>query len=93
MRKPVPDVALREHVSAEIDLRGQTCDEAEYNLDRYIEEALRAGYPEITVVHGKGSGALRMAVRRMLGAHSCVKEFREGKYGEGDSGVTVARLE
>ncbi|MDE6551208.1 MAG: endonuclease MutS2 [Clostridia bacterium] len=87
------DGAPSRHVSAEIDLRGQTCDEAIYNLDAYIEDALRAGYPEITVVHGKGSGALRVAVRKALGAHSAILEYREGKYGEGDSGVTVARLQ
>ena len=82
----------RPEVGAEIDVRGQTCDEAVYNTDIYLDNAAMAGLHEVRIIHGKGSGALRAALREMLKTHPRVVSFRTGKYGEGDDGVTVAEI-
>ena len=82
----------RPEVSAEIDVRGQTCEEAVCNTDIYLENAALAGLHEVRIIHGKGSGALRSALRDMLKTHPRVISFRAGKYGEGDDGVTMAEL-
>ena len=82
----------RPEVGAELDVRGQTCDEAVYNTDIYLDNAAMAGLHEVRIIHGKGSGALRAALREMLKTHPRVVSFRTGKYGEGDDGVTVAEI-
>ena len=63
-----------------------------YELDKYLYEASRANLSEVRVVHGKATGALRAGVQKFLKTHPLVEEFRLGKYGEGDSGVTVVKL-
>ena len=75
-----------------LDLRGQTADEAVAELDRFIDTALRTGLHEFTVVHGKGTGVLREAVKKYLRGIPHVKTFRLGAYGEGDMGVTIVEL-
>ncbi len=82
----------RPNVGAELDVRGQTCEEAVYNTDIYIDNAAMAGLHEVRIIHGKGSGALRSALREMLKTHPRVVSFRTGKYGEGDDGVTIAEI-
>ena len=82
----------RPQVGAELDVRGQTCEEAVYNTDIYIDNAAMAGLHEVRIIHGKGSGALRSALRQMLKTHPRVASFRTGKYGEGDDGVTIAEI-
>lgn len=79
-------------VRTEIDLRGQTVDEALENLGLYIDKCVLNGITEIRIIHGKGTGALRTAVKDYLHHHSNIKEFRLGVYGEGESGVTIAAL-
>ncbi|MCI7583908.1 MAG: endonuclease MutS2 [Christensenellaceae bacterium] len=79
-------------VKSEIILLGKTVDEAVYELDKYLYEASRANLSEVRVVHGKATGALRAGVQKFLKTHPLVEEFRLGKYGEGDSGVTVVKL-
>jgi len=76
----------------ELDLRGMTVDDMLVELDRYLDMAYRAGLPFVRIIHGKGTGALRQAVRDELRGHSLVSEFRPGEPGEGGEGVTVARL-
>lgn len=78
--------------SFEINLIGQRVDEALYNLDNYISQATLHNCSEIRVVHGKGTGALRKAVQDYLKSSSAVESFRLGKYGEGESGVTIVAL-
>ena len=79
-------------VRTEIDLRGQTVDEALENLGLYIDKCVLNGITEIRIIHGKGTGALRTAVKDYLHHHSNIREFRLGVYGEGESGVTIAAL-
>ncbi len=79
-------------VRTELDLRGQMAIDAELELDRFIDSSLVMGIHEFTVIHGKGTGALRAAVHRFLKTHPSVRTFRLGAYGEGESGVTVVEL-
>lgn len=76
----------------EIDLRGMMVEEALIELDRYIDNAVLAGLGVITIIHGKGTGALRAAVQEHLRRHKNIRTFRLGVYGEGESGVTIAEL-
>ena len=77
---------------AEIDLRGMTGDEAWFAVDKYIDDAFLAGVNTVTLLHGKGTGALRQALWNMLKKEKRVTSFRPGNYGEGDYGVTVIEL-
>ncbi len=76
-------------VSPEINLIGMTTDEAVPVLDKYLDDAYLAHLPQVRVVHGRGTGALRAAVHKKLKKLKYVKEFRLGEFGEGDSGVTI----
>ena len=76
----------------ELHLRRLPVEEALLRLDRYLDEAFVAGLVTVRVVHGKGTGTLRAAVREALSAHPLVKGFREGYVGEGDAGVTVVEM-
>ena len=76
-------------VSPEINLLGQTVDEAICQLDKYLDDAYLAHLPTVRVVHGKGTGALRNAVQNHLKRVKYVKSYRLGEYGEGDAGVTI----
>jgi DNA mismatch repair protein MutS2 len=75
-----------------LDLRGQTVEECLTELDRFLDQALRTGIHEFTIVHGKGTGALRTAVQKYLRASPFVKTHRPGVYGEGETGVTIVEL-
>ena len=77
---------------AEIDLRGMTGDEAWFAVDKYIDDAVLAGVNSVTLLHGKGTGALRQALWNMLKKEKRVASFRAGNYGEGDYGVTVIEI-
>lgn len=79
-------------VPLSLDVRGQTVDDASILIDRYLDEAHLANYGEVTIIHGKGTGALRAGIHSFLRRHPRVKSFRAGKYGEGDMGVTVVEL-
>lgn len=76
----------------ELDLRGQTTEEALMNVDRFIDSALMTGIGSLTIIHGKGTGALRTAVQQHLKHHPSVHSFRLGVFGEGESGVTIVEL-
>ena len=84
----------RMHMSAKtsLDLRGMTVDEGLLELDRYIDHALRMGIGEFTVIHGKGTGVLRSAVREYLKKCTFVKSHRLGTFGEGEDGVSIVTL-
>ncbi len=79
-------------VSSELDLRGQNAEEAILSADRYLDDAFLAGLSEITIIHGKGTGILRSTIHQQLKQHPHVATFRIGKYGEGESGVTLVQL-
>jgi len=76
----------------ELDLRGQRSEEALDALDRYLDSAYLAGLPWVRIIHGKGTGKLRLAVRESLSHNSHVKSFESGGDKEGGEGVTVAKL-
>ncbi len=86
--------ASRAERSAEtdLDLRGMASDEGLLEVDRFIDNAVMAGLPQITIIHGKGTGVLRTAVQQHLRRHPSVKTFRLGTFGEGESGVTIVEL-
>lgn len=74
------------------DLRGLTVEEAIMTLDRFIDSMVMAGLSEFTIIHGKGTGALRAAVQQHLKKHSQIKTYRLGTFGEGENGVTIATV-
>ncbi len=78
--------------SSELDLRGMTTDEAEMTLNRFIDQAMMGNLNSVTVIHGKGTGAVRKAVHLTLKRHKHVKSFRLGRFGEGEDGVTVVEM-
>ena len=79
-------------ISPEIDIRGENGDDGIFLLDKYINDALLAGLESIRIIHGKGTGALRTAIRGHLKSLPCIKSFRDGMIEEGGAGVTVAYL-
>jgi DNA mismatch repair protein MutS2 len=76
----------------ELDLRGQRAEDALIALERYLDAASLAGLPFVRIIHGKGTGKLRQAVREALSGHSLVKSWEPGGDKEGGEGVTVAKL-
>ncbi len=76
----------------ELDLRGQRVDEALRNLEYYLDRAYVAGLPWVRIIHGKGTGRLRSAVRKELKTHPQVDEFERGDLNEGGDGVTVVNF-
>ncbi len=81
-----------ETTPGEIHLRRLTVDDALLKLDKYLNDAFMAGLPQVRVIHGKGTGALRHAIRKQLAKHPLVELYRSGEYGEGGSGVTIVEL-
>lgn len=79
-------------VAAEIDLRGMEAQEAVAAAERYIDSAVMAKMNTVTIIHGKGTGVLRAAIQQMLKRSKFVKSYRLGRYGEGESGVTIVEL-
>ena len=80
------------HVAPEIDLRGMESLEGVLAAERYLDSAAMARMKTVTIIHGKGTGALREAIQQMLKRNKLVKSFRLGRYGEGEAGVTVVEL-
>lgn len=76
----------------ELDIRGSTVDEGLYELDAFIDHAVMSGNKVVTIIHGKGTGALKVAVRNHLRKHPSVETMRKGLYGEGEDGVTIIEL-
>ena len=74
------------------DLRGMDSMEAVAATERFLDNAVMAKLEKVTIIHGKGTGALRAAVQQSLRRNNAVKSFRLGRYGEGESGVTVVEL-
>jgi DNA mismatch repair protein MutS2 len=83
---------LREGTAPELDLRGLDSQEAIEETDRYLDQAIEEGWDEVRIVHGKGTGILRQRINEFLSRDKRVEEKRLGKWGEGDTGVTVVKL-
>lgn len=80
------------HVKLELDLRGERYEDALLKVEKYIDDALLASYPRVSIIHGKGTGALRQGVQEYLRNHRAVKKIRFGEAGEGGTGVTVVEF-
>ncbi|GAE87477.1 recombination inhibitory protein MutS2 [Acetivibrio straminisolvens JCM 21531] len=85
-------VSKTKSISTEIDLRGYNLEEAIESVDKYLDDAFISGLKEVSVIHGKGTGILRSGIQKYLKSDPRVKSFRLGKYGEGESGVTIVEL-
>ena len=83
---------ISRRVTTELHLRGLTAEEATTELDKFIDDAVMSGLHSVVVVHGKGTGVLKNAVHNYLKSSSVVKNFRLGRYGEGEDGVTIVEL-
>jgi|SRR5690625_797710 len=81
-----------ENVKTELDLRGERYEEAMNRLDKYIDDVVVSGYPRATIIHGKGTGALRKGVEQLLQLNPHVKSYRLGTPNEGGNGVTIIEL-
>lgn len=91
-QQPVNSVSKASTIKSEIDVRGMTVDEAVILIDRHIHDGFMAKQSQFSIIHGKGTGALRAGIQSYLKTVREVKEFRLGTYGEGDAGVTVVTL-
>ncbi len=89
---PAVSINTGARASAELDIRGLETLEAESVVENYLDAASRSKLGTVTIIHGKGTGALRAAVHQLLKKNKQVKSFRLGRYGEGEAGVTVVEL-
>lgn len=80
------------NVSTEVDVRGQNLEEAWMNVEKFLDDCYLAGISPISVIHGKGTGVLRKGLQEYMRKHRYVKSCRNGKYGEGEDGVTIVEL-
>ena len=80
------------NIKTEIDLRGEMLEDAVFAAEKYIDEAFLGGLINVTIIHGKGTGVLRKGIHDMLKTNPCVKNYRLGVYGEGETGVTIVEL-
>lgn len=78
--------------SISLDVRGKNIEEAWIDVDKYLDEAILHGVKSTTIVHGKGTGALRKGLWEFFRKDKRIKKYRNGEYGEGDFGVTVVEL-
>lgn len=89
---PLTQFSVPEKMSYEIDLRGQRAEEALLKLDKFIDQALLTGLSEIRIVHGKGTGALKVTINEYLGSHPSVASQKEAAWNDGAAGVTLVKL-
>lgn len=83
---------MTRRVQSELDIRGYASDDGIYEVDSFLDDAVMSGLSVVTIIHGKGTGVLKNAVRNHLKHHPHVKSSRKGLYGEGEDGVTVVEL-
>ena len=79
-------------VKLELDLRGERYEDAIFRTEKYLDDALLSNYHQVSIIHGKGTGALRQGIQQFLKNHSRVKTYRFGEASEGGHGVTVVEL-
>ena len=80
------------YVKLELDLRGERYEDAIMRAEKYIDDAVLSNYHQVSIIHGKGTGALRQGIQQFLKNHSRVKSYRFGEAGEGGHGVTMVEL-
>ena len=91
MRETRVDVTTRA-VRQELDVRGLALDEAIPEVQKFIDDAVISSLGEVSIIHGNGTGVLRAGIADCLRRHPCVSSFRLGRYGEGETGVTIVSL-
>ena len=91
MREQRIDITMRS-VRQEIDVRGMALDEAIPEVQKFLDDAMLSSLGEVSIIHGNGMGVLRSGIQDCLRRHPCVSSFRLGKYGEGETGVTIVSL-
>ncbi|SDH75621.1 endonuclease MutS2 [Alteribacillus bidgolensis] len=90
--RPVTSVSRNTNVKPELDLRGMRYEDAMRQVEKYLDDAVLAGYPQVHIIHGKGTGALRKGVKELLKKHPSVNQTRDGGMNEGGLGNTVVQL-
>ncbi|MBQ7793257.1 MAG: Smr/MutS family protein, partial [Clostridia bacterium] len=85
-------VSKTKDVATEVDVRGQMLEEALDTVEKFLDDCYLAGISPVSVIHGKGTGVLRKGIGEMLRKHRYVKDYRLGRYGEGETGVTIVEL-
>ncbi len=85
-------VSKTKNATTELDVRGQMLEEALDNVEKFLDDCYLAGISPVSVIHGKGTGILRKGIGEMLRKHRYVKSYRLGRYGEGETGVTIIEL-
>ncbi len=85
-------VSKTKNAVTEVDVRGQMLEEAIMNVEKFLDDCYLAGITPVSIIHGKGTGVLRKGIGDMLKKHRYVKEYRLGRYGEGETGVTIVDL-
>ena len=91
MREARVDITTRA-VRQELDVRGMALDEAIPEVEKFIDDAMLSSLGEVSIIHGNGTGVLRAGIQECLRRHPCVSSFRLGRYGEGETGVTIVSL-
>ena len=91
MREQRVDVMTRP-VRQELDVRGMALDEAIPEVQKFLDDAMLSSLGEVSIIHGNGTGILRAGIQDCLRRHPCVSSFRLGRYGEGETGVTIVSL-
>ncbi len=86
------DVDISDTIRDEIDLRGMRAEDAVAAVDKYLSDAVMSGLHLVRIIHGKGTGVLRQVIGRHLKDHNLVKDFRLGRWNEGDTGVTIVEI-
>lgn len=84
--------AKAQSISVSINVQGKNLDDAEYEVDKYLDDAYMAGLREVTVIHGRGEGILKDGLRQLFRRHKHVASYRKGRYNEGGEGVTIVTL-
>ncbi len=91
MREQRVDITMRA-VRQELDVRGMALDEALPEVQKFLDDAMLSSLGEVSIIHGNGMGVLRAGIQDCLRRHPCVSSFRLGRYGEGETGVTIVSL-
>lgn len=87
-----PVITVSANIANELDLRGLMVEEALRKVETYLDIAITSAWDEVRLVHGKGTGALRSAIHQYLAGLKTIRGYRLGRWGEGDSGVTVVQI-
>lgn len=91
-KKSRTTVSKAMNISTEINVMGMTVSEATQEIDKYLDDAILSHLHKVTIIHGKGTGALRNGIHQYLKKHPLVQSFRPGEFGEGEYGVTIVEL-